>query len=144
MLLPNHDNIVFGHQAQQKGTHDKHSTPREFTIGETVMARNNKTGMPYVCGKIKKKIGPLTETESGQIWKRHIDHLKSLGGSNFSTSESDEQLTYSTELEDSEVVIEDANASESNAHTDQQSPPRRYPQRESRHPPKRYGQATGN
>ena len=151
LLLPSHEKTVVEHQAQQKSTHDKRATSRELSVGEAVMARNNKAGMPYVPGKVKKKIGPLTyliETENGQIWKRHIDHLKSLGDGNVPISEDEEQILYPIEQEDIEpntgVTPDNANTSESDSHTDQPPSTRRYPQRESRHPPLRYGQETDN
>ena len=45
------------------------------------MARNNKPRMPNVLHKVTKRVDPLTylvETQSDEIWKRHIDHLKSM------------------------------------------------------------------
>lgn len=82
LLLPSQNKVVVEHQAQQKSTHDKHSVLGELLEGDAVMAGNNKPRMPDVLAKVKRRLGPLTylvETKSGQIWKRHTDHLKSLG-----------------------------------------------------------------
>ena len=46
------------------------------------MANNPKPGFPAVAAVVKKHLGPLTylvETQSGQTWKRHIEHLRSIG-----------------------------------------------------------------
>ena len=150
LILPGHDRTVLEHQAKQKTAHDKHSTPRELVVGETVMARNNKPRMPDVLDKVTKRLGPLTylvETESGQIWKRHIDHLKSLHQENVPNNGEDDQLVCVPEGEDTTsatVSAENANAEpQATTDTESQSTSRRYPLRESRRPPSRYGQGTG-
>ena len=46
------------------------------------MARNWSTGPDWVPGTLVEKLGPLTfmvRTEFGQLWKRHMDHLRGLG-----------------------------------------------------------------
>ena len=46
------------------------------------MANNPKPGFLAVAAIVKKHLGPLTylfETHSGQHWRHHIDHLKSVG-----------------------------------------------------------------
>ena len=81
LLLPNSEETVSKRQADQKTIHDKHFQPCELTVGEAVMAKNNKQGTPFVPGVVKKKLGLLTyliETQDGLTRKRHIDHLKSL------------------------------------------------------------------
>ena len=48
----------------------------------TVMANNPKPDFLAVAAVIKKRLGPLTylvETHSGQKWKHHTDHLRSMG-----------------------------------------------------------------
>ena len=108
--------------------------------------------VPDVLAKVTKRVGPLSylvETESGQIWNRHIDHLimKSLHQENVPNIGEDDQLTDVPEGEDTTsatVSAENVNA-EPQATTDaeSQSTSRHYPLRESRHPPSRYGQGTG-
>ena len=69
-------------QASQKHYHDKHTQGREFVVGQRVMVKNFRPGPTYVAGTITSIVGPLTYTicvDSGQLWKRHIDHIKPLG-----------------------------------------------------------------
>ena len=64
-------------------------------MGEAVIARNNKPRMSDVLSKITKRVGPLAylvETESDQIWKRHLDHLKSLHHGNVPDNGEDDQI----------------------------------------------------
>ena len=149
LILPGHDQTVLDNQANQKSSHDKHSKPRELVLGVAVMARNNQPRIPDVIAKVTKRVGPLTylvETESGQIWKRHIDHLKSLHHQNVTNDGEDDQLVIVPEGEDTSsttVSAENANTEPQAAtDTESQSATRRYPMRESRHPPSRYGQET--
>ena len=82
LLQPDLEQTVLTKQASQKENHDKHAKSRELCVGDTVMANNPKPGFPAVAAVVKKRIGPLTylvETQSGQTWKRHIDHLRSIG-----------------------------------------------------------------
>ena len=113
------------------------------------MARNNQPRMPDVLAKVTKRVGPLTylvETESGQIWKRHIDHLKSLHHQNVTNDGEDDQLVTVPEGEDTSsttVSAENANAEpQATTDTESQLATRRYPLRESRHPLSRYSQET--
>jgi len=86
------------------------------------MARNNKRGMPDVPERLKKRLGPLTyliETDTGQIWKRHIDHLKSQGHPSVPHS-IEEQLPYQSELNSSITPPVATSVSKSGANTEQQ------------------------
>ena len=80
------------------------------------MVRNNKPRMTNVLAKVTKRAGPLTylaETESGQIWKRHNDHLKSLYQENVPNNGENDQLVCVPEGEDTTsatVSVEYANA----------------------------------
>lgn len=68
-------------QANQKDQHDRRAQTREFTVGQTVMARNLRPGPKYVPGVIIQKQGPLSylvEVQNGITWRRHVDHLKEL------------------------------------------------------------------
>ena len=128
LLLPNQDKIVFEHQAQQKRTYDKHSVPRELLEGAAVMAKNND-----VLAKVKKILGPLTyliETASGQIWRRHIDHLKCLSHASSPQANEDEQPIY---FPDNEMTTQATNDSDLAENTNaEQTASRHYPLRESR------------
>ena len=46
------------------------------------MARNLRPGARWITGVIVKKLGPMTyliQVETGQLWKRHVDHLRTRG-----------------------------------------------------------------
>ena len=103
LILSGYGQTVRDNQANQKSSHDKHSKPCELVVGEAVMARNNQPRMPDVLAKVMKRVGPLTylvEIESGQIWKRHIDHLKSLHHQNVTNDGEDDQLVIVHKGED--------------------------------------------
>ena len=45
------------------------------------MAKNFRSGADWVQATIKARLGPLSyliETADGQLWRRHIDHLKGV------------------------------------------------------------------
>ena len=112
------------------------------------MAKNNKQGMPFVPGIVKKKLGPLTyliETQEGLTWKRHIDHLKSLDH-DVPQSTDDDELIYPSWLDNPQTtssrVPETLN--DNPASVPEQVPMQRYPLRESRRPPSRYPQENTN
>jgi len=46
LLLLNCEETVSKRQSDQKMAHDKHRKLHEFTVGESVMAKNNKQGLP--------------------------------------------------------------------------------------------------
>ena len=79
LLLPSQEKRVNDRQAAQKAGHDMHAQSRQFEIDQLVMARNWRDGPDWVPGVLIEKLGPLTfkvQTQAGQIWKRHVDHLK--------------------------------------------------------------------
>ena len=102
--------------------------------------------MPDVLAKVTKRVGPLTylvETESGQIWKRHMDHLKSLHHENVTNEGEDDQLVIVSEGEDKSATVSAENTNmepQTTNETESQSTTRRYLLRESRHPLTRYGE----
>ena len=68
-------------QDLQKRHHDRHAHERNFMVGQRVMVRNYRPGPAWIPGTITQAQGPLTFivcVESGQLWKRHVDQLKSL------------------------------------------------------------------
>ena len=83
LLLPNKDKTVLDAPAQQKQIHDHtRNVMCEFTEGEVVMVRSNVAGAPDVKAVVRKRLGPLMyeiHTDTGLIWKRHVNHLKGLG-----------------------------------------------------------------
>ena len=79
LLRPDRERHVSCKQAQQKADHDKRARSRELYVGQPVMARNLRLGAPWIPGVIVERLGPLSyrvQVESGQIWKRHLDHLR--------------------------------------------------------------------
>ena len=68
-------------QDLQKGHHDQHAHEHNFMVGQRVMVRNYRLGPVWMPGTTTQAQRPLTFivcVESGQLWKRHVDQLKSL------------------------------------------------------------------
>ena len=67
-------------QAQQKQQHDQHARLRMLEPGQHVMVRDKRPNTPtWIPGVIVQQRGPLTflvDVEQGQLWKRHLDHLR--------------------------------------------------------------------
>jgi hypothetical protein len=81
LLKPNTRTSVCRRQAKQKEQHDQHARPRNFYVGQSVMARNFGSGDSWVSGVIVRQLGPVTylvNVSDGRVWKRHVDHLKEL------------------------------------------------------------------
>ena len=60
LLKPDIERQVQWRQSKQKFRHDLHSRARWFTIGDSVMARNFRSGSAWIPGKIVQQLGPLT------------------------------------------------------------------------------------
>ena len=112
LLKPNLEQRVTDKQAAQKSQHDQHSRQRYFIVGQRVMAKNLRPGPAWVPGTITEQLGPLTfrvRVQNGQMWKRHMDHLKASGDPGLSQEQSDlEENTQSefTYTPRSETVTE--------------------------------------
>ena len=81
-LRPDCNRRVCDRQAMQKAGHDRHSCPREFHVGQNVMAKNLRPGAAWVPGVVAERLGPLTylvQVSDGGLWKRHVDHLREWG-----------------------------------------------------------------
>ena len=139
LLLPNQDKIVLSAQANQKQNHDHtKNVMREFKVGEAVMARSNVAGTPDMKAVIRKRLGPLMyeiETDTGLVWKRHVDHLGTEVKD--SQQETEEDIIIPTSLEERPAATAQSNEQQP------AEPARRYPQRE-RRCPERYTPQTGN
>ena len=125
-----------------------------------MVVRNQIPGRPWVPGIVEEVQGPLTylvRLDTGQIWKRHVDHVREVGVSN------DEQIsraTTDTEVFDVPIPTDNSSTSDTpsipesasegskgiasssiSTNVDPSStsdvPPRRYPQR-TRKPNPRY------
>lgn len=101
LLRPNQESRVTDKQSRQKDTHDKKAKFREFHVGQSVMARNVRPGDDWIPATVVERTGPvsyLVETCEHQLWKRHVDQLKTLAdstpveGRNTASSDSSEDF----------------------------------------------------
>ena len=79
LVHPDTEQHVFRKQTEQESQHNLHAKERHFTTGQEVMVRNLRPGSKWVSGCITRQLGPVTyliATKAGQIWKRHIDHIR--------------------------------------------------------------------
>ena len=79
LLKPDLEKRVSQQQSRQKEYRDKHSSPRAFSMGQSVMVKNFRSGPDWLPGEIVQLLGPLTylvDVGNGRFWKRHVDHLK--------------------------------------------------------------------
>ena len=93
LLQPDPEARVLEEQYQQKTAcgHDQHARNRQFSVGDSVMAKNFHSGSSWVPATIVSKLGPLSyliETDDSQVMRRHVDHLKSRSRVNESESQS--------------------------------------------------------
>ena len=79
LLRPDMERRVSWRQSQQKDRYDQHARQREFTMGQSVIAKNFGSGSVWIPGVIVEQIGPLTyviNISDGRLWKHHVDHIK--------------------------------------------------------------------
>ena len=79
LLLPNPEKTVMNHQSLQKLAHDRRSRPREWRLGDRILARNFRAGSEWIPGTIVEVLGSVTylvEVDAGHQWKRHADQIK--------------------------------------------------------------------
>ena len=144
LLHPSREKQVTKKQFEQVSHHDQHAKPRQFCVGQTVMARNYRQGQKWVQGVLTKQLGPLTylvQVDQGQMWKRHVDQLRDTAVpptnsahptlTETPTTASDEFL-YPTP---NETSLTQPSTCEDTSSTTPDSP--RYPSRV-RHPPDRF------
>ena len=81
LLKPDINRRVCEKQARQKEDHDKRVIYRSFTAGEKVMVKNFRSGDNRLPATVTQQNGLSYTvcTPDRQIWKRHVDHIKSLG-----------------------------------------------------------------
>ena len=104
LLMPNRKSHVLMRQSQQKDAHDRRARDREWFIGQPVMARNLRPGPDWIAGIIVERLGPLSylvETETHQLWKRHVDQLKEVSDSPLKPME----FEVVSDRDDSNLVI---------------------------------------
>ena len=65
-------------QRRQKIAYDKHAKQREFTVGQAVWVKGQNHQQNWLPGVIVKQRNSVSYTVnvSGQLWHRHIDHLR--------------------------------------------------------------------
>ena len=66
-------------QGAQKDYHDRHTRARDLYVGQSVWTRNFREGNPWVQATVTDQVGPLSylvELPNGDLWRRHIDHLR--------------------------------------------------------------------
>ena len=80
LLKPSCDSHMFTKQGQHKTAHDLHAKSPEWFVGQSVMAKNFHPGPNWISGIIIEKLGPLSlvETSAQQVWRRHVDQLRSF------------------------------------------------------------------
>ena len=134
LLHPSVERKVLQSQASQKMHHDAYSKDRSFEIGETVWVANLRGEPKWLCGVIIEQSGPISYrvSVSDDIWRRHIDHLRSGGMASTETSSSandciDECPYHESSSHSSTETV--PNTPESSTSTDQE---RRYPERNRR------------
>ena len=79
LIRPSCNEHVLRQQANQQLQHDKRARSRDFEVGETIMIRNYRGTPKWLTGIILKRCAPLTyqvKTDSGLIWRRHVDQLR--------------------------------------------------------------------
>ena len=136
LLQPNVESAVHLSQAKQKAQDDSHTKGREFSIGESIMAKNFRTGAPWLPGTITERLGPVTylvRVNNRLTWKRHVDQLRSRTQS---TDESAPETVSTDDYIPAHTSITDA-VSENSCAPSPNAPTSRYPQRENRRPPDR-------
>ena len=82
LLHPSDNRRVNNKQADQKAYHDRNAREKSLRIGQRVVVRNQIPGRPWVPGIVGEVQGPLiylVRLDTGQIWKRHVDHVREVG-----------------------------------------------------------------
>jgi len=145
LLQPDQERQVTQKQAEQVTHHDQHSKERDFNIGQKVMVKNLRPGPSWIPGIISKKLAPLSfmvQVESGESWKRHIDHLRDYSykqlssppdKESFDTDFSIPSVPTQTAVDQDPIVSTDPSPTSTNT----QDSVRRYPLRHWQ-PPDRY------
>ena len=149
LLRPDVQGNTLEKQVKQKEKHDRTCKPREFVVGEEVMARNFRGGKKWLPGTVVAKTGPISyEIEvQNSIWKRHVDQLQKrlrlVAASDETESEVVEDVPISPGVDNIDNSESQAEEPQDTSHSQSQSSQpqvkeRRYPQRQNRKPPDRY------
>ena len=86
LLRPHPGAQVSMKQSRQKQDHDRHAKQRTFAVGDLVFARNFHAGPNWIPATVVARQGPLSyllEISEGEIWRRHVEHVKLRAHSSF-------------------------------------------------------------
>ena len=89
LLKPDIKRNVGWKQAQLKSDHDGSKQETKMHVGQKVMVQNYRDGTKWMAGVVLQSCGPLSylvKTGGGQIWRRHIDHIRDNQLENATTS----------------------------------------------------------
>ena len=143
LIRPDIHQRVVDKQSQQKKDHDQHVQVRTFQVGERVMVKNFRSGPNWVPATITQQDGPVSYTvcvENGQLWKRHLDHIKSKGQNvptEFSPSDVDTSTFTEIPLPTGSPTVEADTTPPIPSDSTAVARSSRYPRR-TRHPPQRF------
>lgn len=76
LLRPDLQERVEGKQAIQSKYHNRHSKRHELVAGTAVWAQNWREGPAWVRARVHGPVSYLVELENGDLWRRHINHLR--------------------------------------------------------------------
>ena len=80
-MVPDIGNHVRDRQATQKQHHDVRSRSTEFQLGSKVMVKDSCNPSRWLPGIVLKQKGPLSyliRLDTGQVWRKHVDHFKQI------------------------------------------------------------------
>ena len=78
LMVPDIGNHVRNRQATQKQHHDARSRSREFQLGSKVTVKDSRNPSRWLPGVVLKQRGPLSyliRLDTGQVWRKHVDHM---------------------------------------------------------------------
>ena len=79
LIKPDVGRRVREQQDHQKAQHDTHCRKQQFVLGQKVWVRNMREGSRWISGIIAGIQGPisyLVPVASGDVWRRHVDHIR--------------------------------------------------------------------
>ncbi|KAK3716427.1 hypothetical protein QZH41_008756, partial [Actinostola sp. cb2023] len=78
LVLPNLASDVQNKQTKMKEYHDVHAKYREFTPGQTILAKDHRSTQAWQPATVTERRAPYSysvELPDGRVWNRHVDHL---------------------------------------------------------------------
>ncbi|KAK3750552.1 hypothetical protein QZH41_011085, partial [Actinostola sp. cb2023] len=98
LVLPNLASDVQSKQTKMKEYHDVHAKYREFTPGQTILAKDHRSTQAWQPATVTERRAPYSysvELPDGRVWNRHVDHLLK-GATQTATSAMKDQPTSGT------------------------------------------------